>query len=55
VRPCSGLHPTFVLTRTKLIEKTKKVEMLKLRKSLALDSSFSRPVDVLESNSFFDD
>jgi len=42
--------------RSKLKEKTKKVEMLKLKKSLALDASHSSYVDFGEStNSFFDD
>jgi len=42
--------------RSKLKEKTKKVEMLKLKKSLALDASHGSYVDFGEStHSFFDD
>ena len=46
------LITTSVLCRSKLKEKTKKSDMIRLKKALALDSSFQ---EADFTNSFFDD
>ena len=46
------LITALVLCRSKLKEKTKKADMIRLKKALALDSSFQ---EADFTNSFFDD